>query len=683
MFRLHSNLTNIETIVATANSSLSHDVIGAFGPQIYDTKSLTDIIGNFQLTLEECRSWLNDDSKFRKKDGFITNIIYNLNVDPQVVRLTERLAFHSTKVGLVLDPFNIHIQTQLRDLNKEQHQDIAELLQELKQLLISGRSPGAEAPSLLIRRDLEVPPELCVKFATELNALLSSSTSSTEAHISVKDGLEVFFVHFNGISEVGDSMSYLRLMKSIWIMDMIKESDDWHRIEREQPGGLYHRCVREMDRRLRAECSRTVSNPIARSRQAMVLQLPEHTFAIWPKAPNGQDLIQSTHLGVLLDVPILPNMKSHTLRVVKNMDGTLGIEDTTTTITESASTTSSEKIVQRVNIDLGTAFLVPLYATPLAAGSRPPSCVLKLQSSRDGFNGVMPEFKTTSDLFKLQHLVTGYRCVKQRCGQYLYMKSESALTYSPRKGITVTSLVKGQGYYDLFESKRESLRKASVLSEDGNLQFWQKSPFEKAAINQDIQHGPARSSSDTSSPTTYGSRKWPRTPSLMSSQSSVYTQTISQGSSYTAVDITRPEPPLLVLLLRVTKTGHMSFLVIELDERTKVEPNSCDCRSSKKTCTTSVLERSGTPLFARRFYAGKELNRWNLAAVGEYWTAKNSESVQVRDMYWLRIAFASDSERIKFNSNLTDLVRIYSARVGDYQEDLKAIKGVHIVSQDA
>lgn len=144
----------------------------------------------------------------------------------------------------------------------------------------------------------------------------------------------------------------------------------------------------------------------------------------------------------------------------------------------------------------------------------------------------------------------------------------------------------------------------------------------------------------------------------------------------------RPEPPLLVLFLKVPETGYLSFLVIELDERTKVEPNSCECRSSKKTCTTSVLERSsGTPLFARRFYAGNELNRWNLAAIGEHWTSSKSDAVQVRNMYWLRIAFRNEAERIKFNSNVADLVRIYTARMEDYRNDLKAVRGVHIVSR--
>jgi hypothetical protein len=31
-------------------------------------------------------------------------------------------------------------------------------------------------------------------------------------------------------------------------MDHIRGSDDWHKLQRTSPGGLYDRCVREMDR---------------------------------------------------------------------------------------------------------------------------------------------------------------------------------------------------------------------------------------------------------------------------------------------------------------------------------------------------------------------------------------------------------------------------------------------------
>jgi hypothetical protein len=97
-----------------------------------------------------------------------------------------------------------HVQTQLRDLHREQHQDVAELLQELKQLLISARDPNVDYPTQRIERDLDVPSELCVKFAAELKQRLvannqGSDPADVETTLSVKDGLEAFFTHFNEV----------------------------------------------------------------------------------------------------------------------------------------------------------------------------------------------------------------------------------------------------------------------------------------------------------------------------------------------------------------------------------------------------------------------------------------------------------------------------------------------------
>ncbi|KAI4648968.1 uncharacterized protein J4E78_008485 [Alternaria triticimaculans] len=133
---------------------------------------LTDIVGNFRLTLEQSQKLLNGVSKFRTgKDGFITNIIYNLNSDAQVRDLTERLKFHTVKIGLVLDAFNIHVQTQLRDLHNEQHQDLAERIQELKHLLVASRDSRTDAYHPVIKRDIEVPVELAKRFAAEKDTI--------------------------------------------------------------------------------------------------------------------------------------------------------------------------------------------------------------------------------------------------------------------------------------------------------------------------------------------------------------------------------------------------------------------------------------------------------------------------------------------------------------------------------
>jgi hypothetical protein len=171
--------------------------------------------------------------------------------------------------------------------------------------------------------------------------------------------------------------------------------------------------------------------------------------------------------------------------------------------------------------------------------------------------------------------------------------------------------------------------------------------------------------------------------SIISSMSLAHTQQISLDSSRTAIELKQPEAPRLVLFLKHSDSGQLSFLVIELDERTKVEANSCDCRSAKRTCSISVLERSGAPMLARRYYATSGLNSWNLAALGEHWSTNDAHGISVRDMYWLRLAFPGEDERVKFNSNVADLTRIFAARMADFRKDLDLVRRTQILTQAA
>lgn len=223
----------------------------------------------------------------------------------------------------------------------------------------------------------------------------------------------------------------------------------------------------------------------------------------------------------------------------------------------------------------------------------------------------------------------------------------------------------------------------SELIEIGNIQLWLKTPYERSngIPTPDEQGDTERRSSNASSPSPFNRRMSLSAPSIMSTVSAGHTQQITLGSSQMAIELTQPSPPLLVLFLKQPDTGQLSFLVVELDECTKVEPNSCNCRSSREACAISVLERSGSPLLARRFYANNGLNSWNLAAIGENWSARESEAVHVQNMYWLRIGFESEAERIKFNNDVTTIIRLFTTRIAHYQRDLMLIRGTHIISQ--
>ncbi|KAF2114097.1 hypothetical protein BDV96DRAFT_109269 [Lophiotrema nucula] len=652
LLALNENLTTIKNTVKVLDSDLERKRVGIYGPCRYNLASLENIIGNFRLTLDECDRWLNDRKRFHQSDGVITNILYNINTDPQVVHMTERIAFHNVKIGLVLEPFKMHVQWELAKSQNAQHRIIAGRLQDLEELLAPSASnfqPRKRPP-----RDLEVPTEIRFRFESAVCLEGHRELQSPEGFSSFpfSDGLQAFFHHFTSISPMVGSIPYVRLMKSIWIMDRIWESSDWAKKKRTDPGCLEEQCLREMDVKLREECSRVANSNLPLPRLDMVLRLPDEAFSIWPSQLNDNAASEQDPLDVLLDFPILPELNSHTLRIVRNIDDTLGVEDKTVAPAESGGSMSRERVIS-VNINPQSAYFVPIYAMPSELGALKPVLTVKLQSSRDGVNGVMPEFKSKGDLLKLQHLVTGYRCI----GQSNWIK--------------VTSLGKGQGLPTKYKGNYQ---------ECGSVQFWRKQPYETLQLDA-AERRPSGATTPSSGHTsdslsTFGA------PSVIS-MSSAHTQRVSLGSTVAGIEFRKPEPPLLVLFLKSTEGGRLSFLAIELDEETAVNPNSCDCRSTRKSCKVSVLERLRKPLLARRYHAENGLHEWNLAAIGEHWSSETASPTNVEKMYWLQIAFQTKEEKDSFNKNVAKLVRLFTARMMDYKRDLDSILGKNIITVKA
>ena len=77
---------------------------------IYRTQlqPLSEMTGDFQETLEECNTLLNNHKHFRRNTAnFIENVIWHTTVERDVLILTERLQFHVTKVLFILKPLEM------------------------------------------------------------------------------------------------------------------------------------------------------------------------------------------------------------------------------------------------------------------------------------------------------------------------------------------------------------------------------------------------------------------------------------------------------------------------------------------------------------------------------------------------------------------------------------------------
>jgi hypothetical protein len=60
----------------------------------------TQVLGNFKETLNDCQSLLSDETYFHKCDEFVSDISWYQQIDPEVQKLRERIAFHNIKVPI-------------------------------------------------------------------------------------------------------------------------------------------------------------------------------------------------------------------------------------------------------------------------------------------------------------------------------------------------------------------------------------------------------------------------------------------------------------------------------------------------------------------------------------------------------------------------------------------------------
>ncbi|KAH0559505.1 hypothetical protein GP486_003982 [Trichoglossum hirsutum] len=248
---LGRNLELIKRIICNAEDQLKQVSLREFGPEQFDLGALDQIVGNYSATLRECDNLILNNAKFIKDgSGFVSNIVYNFNVEPEAARLKERVGFHNIKILMVLEPLEIKMISELQKLIIDLHQDQAERLEEILARLagIHGQlvkllgQDSATDPAIGLAGsiDINVPDALAQKFETAV-----SERHEAVDTFPVEEGLNAFFEYFKEGFNYSQVQDYLNLMKCAWIMSRL--------IERlnagvKAPGSLYDTTVRRMRR---------------------------------------------------------------------------------------------------------------------------------------------------------------------------------------------------------------------------------------------------------------------------------------------------------------------------------------------------------------------------------------------------------------------------------------------------
>jgi hypothetical protein len=121
---------------------------------------------------------------------------------------------------------------------------------------------------------------------------------------------------------------------------------------------------------------------------------------------------------------------------------------------------------------------------------------------------------------------------------------------------------------------------------------------------------------------------------------------VNHGSGYGYMH-RKPLKPMLVLFLksRDAQSPHglrFSFVTIQIDEDTAINPERCDCSTrARSKCSVSTIERDkgSKRLIAQRYETGDSAD-WDVTSLG---TAKRSEfpASRLKDFRRVTIQFAS------------------------------------------
>ena len=667
---LAENLDNIWRVIENAKATWAQQSLravrsrGPVPPKDWDLSSLMEIIGDYYKTLDDCKRLLEENREFRTGKSVAYNMEWNLFLQPKVDNLRKRLESHNSKIMILLKPLEMHLLCEI-------HHDLAEridavhrsvlhlqglLIQDVEQAIVDQKSA---TPSLL-----PIPTEIERRFRDA--AEKSYPEIIRPACFPLQAGADALVTHFENSSKeftpgrflnerTPTSIQYLNLLKCVWIMGRLQESESLATVPKDSQWPGY---ITQLKEDLSIECQRfnSLSTQCLRTPDLSDLRNPTD-YAIWAEESIAELISPhiETHIEEVLKLP-MPS-PSETL---KREMSVFRIDSTRFRLVESIddnAATSARRQELKVEIDLKTVHVTPIYATP---SSRPKALELLIHS---GSTQINPTFKELKHVFRLQHILTGYK-VYERYDQTMvdvqYFVSgqsnpttehgriqlwlpkpfdASSAANSPESSDTQSTVVNSN--YSIASASQPA--KSKIDMRQAPTSGWNSSvsvatnqrsvsnPISPTATTTDFSLPSSLSQLNFNSArapvTSYGNPKSSiysriRSPSIITSTTVTSQRTsnsvriINTGSGKARLH-ERPAKPLLVIFLK-SRDGQakLAMVAIQIDDTTIIKRERCKCRTANSKCPVSCIEGTKGPLIAQRWDADQGLASWNLAALG-------------------------------------------------------------------
>jgi hypothetical protein len=697
---LSDNLDNIWRVVENAKTTWAQQSLrttrnrGPISTKDWDLSSLQEIIGDYHKTLEDCKRLLEENREFRTGKSVAYNLEWNLILQPKVENLKRRLEAHNSKIMTLLKPLEMHLLCEI-------HHDLAERIDavhrsvlHLQGLLIPDVSQAISDQGSTELKFLTVPPDLEKKFQT---AAEHAHPEIAQAKLfPLQAGADAFMTHFENSTKrfvpgrflnerTPTPNQYLNLLKCVWIMEQLQQSESLESCSKDSQWPGY---ITQLKEDLSIECQRFSAPSMQK------LLIPDlgdlkslEGYAIWAEE-NIAELI-SPHFETYTEEVLKLPLPSPSPTIARDMT-VFKIDKSRYRLVEAIhdkDKTSGRREELKVEIDLKTVNLTPIYATP---SSRPKAFELLIHS---GSTSINPTFKELKHLFRLQHLLTGYK---------VYERYDQAMVKIQFVMSNQSSPIEEHGRIQLWlpkpfesSSSANSPEGSEVQSTAANAPSLGNLALQSLTLNGDSRRGSISPQNNTSSssmnrrtPTGLASPRSNTTGSLTmapspsrptidvtgtpivhqrSLKSSIYSKggsimtnntttsrrtassvsTISTGTGKARLH-EKPMKPLLVIFLKSRDNrARLATVAIEIDDRTVVKRERCKCRTANSRCPVSCIESFKGHLIAQRWNADQSLSSWNLAALGVE-QRKSLPEQGWNNLARVSISFQSMEDRYKF-----------------------------------
>ena len=492
--------------------------------------TLLEITGDFRQTLHDCENLLSDNSKFqRSAASFVDIVIWHHSTERVVNYLRQRVNLHLTKLNFIAKPFELQLLLGIRRELEQAKNDVAAL----RGLLIpdtaqsihttSHKSHGGRFP---------IPPGVAKRFE---RALASKSDSvHVQDHLPLKESFDALVFHLASSTvkfkpspgpgpgqNIPEETQFVNLLKSAWIMEKLKGSDY---LQSAGPESLWADYTRELENQISDQLSRFDSGELEPPKLDVILGLSNDCFSVWvPEEPMPRPAVLPEQRPLeekILEIALASPYESRrsTLTVFQKSD--VAFRLVSTTKDEQNKDFHKE---ESLDVSMDSTRFIPAFAT---SHDGEPMINKVLLCNSLGQELEWYHFQDSSAVAEFQRALTGYRVSHDMSNIFWDMNSN-------RKAMFGTARLQ---FWHLKPLKN------LLLPVDGTNMV--RSGFSVGANPQSVD-GTTLVGSDSS--VRLGLQS-PTSNTLQLSGSTI--AAAMTGSRKDGLDVTRPEPPVLVMFTK-------------------------------------------------------------------------------------------------------------------------------------